>query len=244
VLRCSIAAGISARATRRQPNGGLFAVWWLTTLTGSLGVAIAADLVSFYLFARWSASQPMAWPFLTTPSARRAGNVRFARHPGEAFPIMGFVPWLRAPGSNLLSEGSGGAFGVAVARSRAGVPHPGLGLKTGLVPFMSGCRPPIRPRADPGSRRAERRAVKSRRDWAHPFRLETALPGWGEALVAIGFFSAFYGAARNDGRTPRRCWLFSVSQMGLLAAVLGMGLATGNSSVSNAAAFYAMHTCW
>ena len=30
-------------------NAGRFAVWWLLTLTGSLGVFMAADLVSFYL---------------------------------------------------------------------------------------------------------------------------------------------------------------------------------------------------
>ena len=34
---------------RGDPSRGRFAVWWLLTLTGSLGVFIAADLVSFYL---------------------------------------------------------------------------------------------------------------------------------------------------------------------------------------------------
>ena len=32
-----------------EPDGGRFAVWWLLTLTGSLGVFIAADLASFYV---------------------------------------------------------------------------------------------------------------------------------------------------------------------------------------------------
>ena len=32
-----------------KPNGGRFAVWWLLSLTGSLGVFFAADLASFYV---------------------------------------------------------------------------------------------------------------------------------------------------------------------------------------------------
>ncbi len=46
-----IAAAVFAAAYRR--NGGddrRFAVWWLATLTGSLGIFITADLYGFYLF--------------------------------------------------------------------------------------------------------------------------------------------------------------------------------------------------
>ncbi len=45
-----IAAGAYAAAhLRGGPNAGRFSEWWLLTLTGSLGVFMAADLVSFYL---------------------------------------------------------------------------------------------------------------------------------------------------------------------------------------------------
>ena len=72
---------------------------------------------------------------------------------------------------------------------------------------------------------------------------ETALPGWGEALAAAGLLSAFYGVAIGITQAnPKTVLAYSsVSQMGLLAAVLGMGLATGDTSVSIAAAFYALH---
>jgi formate hydrogenlyase subunit 3/multisubunit Na+/H+ antiporter MnhD subunit len=46
-----IAAGAySAVYLRDRPDSGRFTVWWLMTLTGSLGIFIAADLMGFYLF--------------------------------------------------------------------------------------------------------------------------------------------------------------------------------------------------
>ena len=45
-----IAAGIYARSyLKGQPNRGRFAVWWLLSLTGSLGVFMAGDMATFYV---------------------------------------------------------------------------------------------------------------------------------------------------------------------------------------------------
>ena len=45
-----IAASVFARADRTgRPNADRFAVSWLLTMAGSLGVFIAADLLTFYL---------------------------------------------------------------------------------------------------------------------------------------------------------------------------------------------------
>ena len=45
-----IAASVFARADRAgKPNADRFAVCWLLTMAGSLGVFIAADLLTFYL---------------------------------------------------------------------------------------------------------------------------------------------------------------------------------------------------
>jgi formate hydrogenlyase subunit 3/multisubunit Na+/H+ antiporter MnhD subunit len=44
-----VAGAYASTYLRGDPNAGRFAEWWLLTLTGSLGVFIAADLVSFYL---------------------------------------------------------------------------------------------------------------------------------------------------------------------------------------------------
>ena len=60
------------------------------------------------------------------------------------------------------------------------------------------------------------------------------MPAWGEALAAAGMFSAFYGVAIGITQdNPKTVLAYSsVSQMGLLAAVLGMGWAAGDPGVS------------
>src|SRR5260370_29391538 len=69
---------------------------------------------------------------------------------------------------------------------------------------------------------------------------DTAMPGSGEALVALGLFSAVYGVAIGITQAnPKTVLAYSsVSQMGVIAAVLGMGLAAGDRSVALDAAFY------
>ena len=57
---------------RPRAAGRRFAMWWLLTLVGNLGVFIAADLVGFFIFFTLSASRPMASSCMTprqTPGA-------------------------------------------------------------------------------------------------------------------------------------------------------------------------------
>ena len=71
----------------------------------------------------------------------------------------------------------------------------------------------------------------------------TAMPGWGEALAAAGLFSAFYGVAIGLTQdNPKTVLAYSsVSQMGLLAAALGMGWAAGDSGAVTSVSFAAAH---
>jgi formate hydrogenlyase subunit 3/multisubunit Na+/H+ antiporter MnhD subunit len=61
-----IAGAYASAHLRGDPNAGRFAEWWLLTLTGSLGVFIAADLVSFYL--TYSVVSLAAWGLIVTAS--------------------------------------------------------------------------------------------------------------------------------------------------------------------------------
>ncbi len=45
-----VAGAYAATYMRDKPKGAAFAAWWLLALTGNLGVFIAADVASFYLF--------------------------------------------------------------------------------------------------------------------------------------------------------------------------------------------------
>jgi formate hydrogenlyase subunit 3/multisubunit Na+/H+ antiporter MnhD subunit len=68
-----------------------------------------------------------------------------------------------------------------------------------------------------------------------------AFPGWGEALVWIGFISAFYGVAIGvTQRDPKTMLAYSsISQMGLIAAALGMALTSADQGAATNVAFYA-----
>ena len=104
-----IAAGLYATAwLRGRTDGGRFALWWLLTLTGSIGVFMAADLVSFYLV--FSLVSLAAYGLIVddgTPRARRYGLIYVALAVlGEAFLLMAFVLLAQAArdGSLLIRD--------------------------------------------------------------------------------------------------------------------------------------------
>ena len=135
-----IAAGAYACAwLRSSPNGGRFSIWWLMTLTGSLGVFIAADMLSFYLFFTLvSLAAYGLVVFENTPAARRAGALYVSLAVlGEAFLLMGFV-FLAAASSNgsLLIRDAVAALPTSSWRDPAlAFLILGFGLKIGLVPL-------------------------------------------------------------------------------------------------------------
>ncbi len=243
------AGAVYARPILQAPTAGRrFAIWWLITLVGNLGVFIAADLVGFFIF--FTISSLAAYGLVVhdaTPEARRAGAVYIALAVlGEALLLMGFV---------LAAAGSEGES-LAIRDVVAALPTSpwrdaalaflilGFGLKIGLVPLHVWM--PLTYTAAPIAAAAvlSGAAVKAGViGFIRFLPLETALPAWGEALAAIGFVSAFYGAAVGLTQgNPRTVLAYSsVSQMGLLAAVLGMALAAGDGAEADAAAFYAMH---
>jgi formate hydrogenlyase subunit 3/multisubunit Na+/H+ antiporter MnhD subunit len=223
-----------------------FAVWWLVTLVGNLGVFVAADLVSFFVF--FTLSSLAGWGLIVhdaTVAARRAGAVYIGLALlGEALLLIGLV---------LVAAGS---RGLVIRDAVAALPTSpwrdaallflilGFGLKVALVPLhvwmpLAYAAAPI-PAAAVLSGAAVKAGVIGLIRFL-PF--ETGLPAWGAALAAIGFISAFYGAIIGLTQTnPKTVLAYSsISQMGLLAAVIGMGLAAADRSTEGAAAFYAVH---
>ena len=187
-----IAAGLYAGVYRRATaNDGRFVIWWLTTLTGSLGVFIAADLVGFYLFFT-IVSLAAYWLVVDdgTPSARRAGAVyvSFALL-GEAFLLLVFVLLATAtPDNSLLIRDAVAAIGASPARDPVlALLILGFGVKIGLVPLhvwmpLTYTAAPI-PVAVVLSGAAVKAGVIGLIRFL-PF--DAALWGWGEALAALG----------------------------------------------------------
>jgi multicomponent Na+:H+ antiporter subunit A len=243
------AAGLYARSyIGVGPAGGRFAEWWLLTLTGSLGVFIAADLVSFYVtFAIVSLA---AWGLVVhdgTARARRAGVIYLTLAVfGEICLLAGFALLaVAAPGDSFAIRGVVAALPASPWRGLTlALLIAGFGLKMGLLPLHVWL-PVAHPAAPmPASAVLSGAIIKAGVIGLIRFLpLEGALPDWGLALTVLGLLTAFYGVVIGITQdNPKTVLAYSsVSQMGLVAAVLGLGLAAGDGGIGTAAAFYAAH---
>jgi formate hydrogenlyase subunit 3/multisubunit Na+/H+ antiporter MnhD subunit len=241
------AAGLYARTYMTGAGRGRFAIWWLLTLTGSLGVFIAADLATFYLtFGLMSLA---AWGLVVqdgTARARRAGAIYLVLAVlGEIFLLIAFALLAAAtPGESLAirdvaaqlpgSSWRDLTFALLVA---------GFGLKMGLVPLHIWL--PIAHPAAPMPASAVLSGVIVKAGVIGLIRFlpaGIALPDWGAVLAAIGLLTAYWGVVCGiTQENPKTVLAYStVSQMGLVATVLGMGLSAGGTA-GMPAAFYAAH---
>jgi multicomponent Na+:H+ antiporter subunit A len=243
-----VAGAYASTYLRDDPNAGRFAEWWLLTLTGNLGVFIAADLVSFYL--TFSVVSLAAYGLIVhdgMTTSRRAGIIYVALAVlSEAFLLMAFVFMAQAtPNGSLLIRDAVAALPVSPWRATA-LPLLilGFGLKIGLAPAhvwmpLAYTAAPI-PAAAVLSGAAVKAGVIG---FIRFLPLGTAMPEWGQALAAAGIFSAIYGVLVGiTQENPKTILAYSsVSQMGLLAAALGMGLADGDTAAALGASFSATH---
>jgi formate hydrogenlyase subunit 3/multisubunit Na+/H+ antiporter MnhD subunit len=229
-----------------KPNADRFAVSWLLTMVGSLGVFIAADLLTFYLvYALVSVPAYYLVAHDGEQSSLRAGavNIAFALL-GEAVLLIAFV---------MLAAGEPGG-GVQIRDVMAALPLSpwrdgalaliilGFGMKIALAP-MHGWMPLTYSAAPiPAAAVLSGAAVKAGVIGLIRFLpLGAVFPGWGEALVWVGFISAFYGVAIGmTQRDPKTMLAYSsISQMGVIAAALGVALTGDQQGAATEVAFYA-----
>lgn len=244
-----VAAGaFAAVALRGKPDRARFAVWWLLTLTGNIGVFVAADLASFYLF--FALVSLSAYGLIAqdgSSRARRAGGIYVGLALlGEAALLMGFVMLaIATPGDSLLIRDAVAALPTSPWRDATlALLIAGFGLKIGLVPLHVWM--PLAYSAAPFAAAAVMSGAAVKAGVIGMIRflpLDAPLPDWGHALATAGLSSAFFGVAVGvTQRNPKAVLAYSsVSQMGLLAAVFGMGLAAGDASTAPAASYYAAH---
>ena len=219
---------------RDKPNAGAFAVWWLMTLTGNFGTFLAADLPGFYLFftlASLSAYGLIA--FDRTAEAKRAAAIYVGLAVlGEALLLMAFVLMAAGvPSGSLLIADAVASLATSPWRDYAmAFLILAFGLKIGLFPFhvwmpLTYSAAPIAAAAVLSGSAVKVGVIGLIRFL--PFDL--AMPDWGDVLVIAGLFSAFYGVVIGITQAnPKTVLAYSsVSQMGLLAAALGMGLSAG-----------------
>jgi formate hydrogenlyase subunit 3/multisubunit Na+/H+ antiporter MnhD subunit len=239
-----IAAGAYGyRRLGGRPIGGQAAVCWLLTLSGSIGVFVAADMASFFM-AYALVSLP-AWGLVIlddTEEARRAGAIYIAFAVlGETLLLIGFA-LLAVAGDSLLIRDAMAALPRSPWRDiTLALLIAGFGMKIALIPLHVWMPPTYRAAPISVAAVLSGAAVKAGVIGLIRFLpLGTAMPSVGEALAAIGLFGAFYGVAVGMAQDhPKTILAYSsVSQMGVIAAVLGMGLARGDTGAANAVAFY------
>ncbi|HEU4678559.1 MAG TPA: proton-conducting transporter membrane subunit, partial [Terrimicrobiaceae bacterium] len=193
-----IVAGYYApRFFREKGIGGSFVVCWLLTLTGSLGIFLAADLASFLLFyALVSLPAYGLVRYDDTPSARRAGAIYmgFALL-GENLLLLGFILLaLNLPEGSLMISEVVSALRSAPSRDAIlSLLITGFGMKIALLPMhfwmpLSYTASPI-----PAAAALSGAAVKAGIIGLIRFLpFETALPSWGGLLTIVGLCGAFY----------------------------------------------------
>jgi formate hydrogenlyase subunit 3/multisubunit Na+/H+ antiporter MnhD subunit len=224
-------AGAYARAYHaRDPLRERFWLFWLLTLAGNLGVAVALDVVGFYLsFALMTFSAYGLVIHAGSGEALRAGRVYVAMAVlGEGMLLSGIL---------LGAAGAPGTGVEAFAASLADSPHRelavglllgGFGIKAGAVPLhvWLPLAHPVAP--TPASAVLSGCMIKAGLlGWLRFLPLgEAAVPGWGAALVWLGILAAFFGvAAGATQRDPKTALAYSsISQMGFLNVAVGVGL--------------------
>lgn len=243
-----IAAGVYALGEDHRRHVGAFVTGWLMALTGCIGVFLAADVVGFYfLLAVLSVGASLLVLRGEGALAARAAAIYLGiALLAEAFLLAALVLIVQAsPDGSLMISDAPAALASSPARDLTlTLLIVGLGVKAGLVPFhfwmpLAYGAAPI-PAAAVMSGAVVKASVLAFIRFV-PF--DSALSGFGMALAAIGMIGAFHGVAIGITQTNAKVVLAysSVSQMGFIVALIGMGMASGNTGTPLVVAFYAAH---
>ena len=241
-----IVSVFALREGQGRPNADRFAISWLLTMAGSLGVFIAADLLTFYLvYALVSVPAYYLVAHDEEAASRRAGGVYMAfALIGEAVLLIAFVMLAAGEpsGSVQIREVVTASVASPWRDASLALIIIGFGMKIALVP-LHGWMPLTYTAAPiPAAAVLSGAGVKAGVIGLIRFLpLSAAFPGWGEALVWVGFIGAFYGVAIGvTQRDPKTMLAYSsVSQMGVIAVAFGMALASADQGAATNVAFYA-----
>lgn len=231
-----------------DPRRRSFLLWWLVTMAGSFAVFLVADVASFYLaYALVSFAAFGLVAHEDSAEARRAGTLYLSLTVlGEAFLIAAFVMLAAGtPAANPLIRDVVAAFPTSPWQGTIlTLLLLGFTMKMGVVPLHVWMPLAHSVAPAPGSAALSGIVVKAGVIGLIRFLPDgLAVPGFGTVLLSAGLLTAFYGVAVGlTMRSPKRALAYStVSQMGVVAAVLGAGLAAGDRIAGLLAAYYAVN---
>ncbi len=222
---------------------------WLLALTGNLGVVVAADLVTLY--AAFAVMTFAAYPLVVhdrSDAARRAGRVYMVLSVlGEALVLAGMLVAASRAGTTSLE-------GLADAIALEQVPTVGLAsmlagfaVKAGVIPLHLWL-PLAHPAAPvPASAVLSGAMIKAGVvGWLSVLGLEAGPPGvLGPTLVLVGLVSILGAALVGVTQEKVKVVLAysSISQMGFIAVIVGVGATDPARAVAaaTAVAAYVLH---
>jgi formate hydrogenlyase subunit 3/multisubunit Na+/H+ antiporter MnhD subunit len=245
-----LASGLFARAYMADdPRRARFWLYFLVTATGNIGLVLAQDVASFYLFyALMTFAAYGLVVHVQTDEARRAGKVYLAMGLlGEVLLLAAFVMLVGVEVNLPLREAP---RAVASSPDRAlvvGLLLAGFGIKAGAL-VLHVWLPLAHPVAPtPASAVLSGAMIKAGLlGWLRFLPLGiVALPDAGRICIVGGFAAAFYAVVVGLGQRDLKTILAysSVSQMGFMTAALGIALVVPASATMaiSALLFYALH---
>jgi formate hydrogenlyase subunit 3/multisubunit Na+/H+ antiporter MnhD subunit len=214
-----------ASSLREDPKALRFWLFWLLALTGNLLLIIARDSLSFYVgFSLMSLAAYGLVAHLPGAESRRGGRIYLQ------LAVLGEM--LLYAGLMLRLDEADGALSFSAWRTVAIEPTTallllvGLGLKAGFWPLHLWL-----PRAHPVAPAAASAVLSGAMLkagilglWRFMPDSDPVLAGWATNLIALGLFSAFYGALVGLLHTKAKVVLAysSVSQMGYLLVIVAL----------------------
>lgn len=233
-----------------RPGRLRYTAFFLATQAGNLGLCVAQDAGSFYLF--FALMTFGAYGLVAEgggPAARRAARAYLALALlGEMLVLAGLMLLSHAAGSHLLPELRTNTAGHALLPLAALLVFLGFGAKTGL-PLLHVALPPAYAAAPaPGAAVLAGAMIKAGvLGWLRflPLGGEAPLPLLGEAAIVTGLLMAFAGALLGLlQRLPGALLAYSsISQMGYFTVALGAALLAPAwaPAIGAALVLYALH---
>ncbi len=229
-LLWGVAGWYGARYVAHDERRHRFALCWLLSLSGNLGLIVAGDIPGFYtFFALMTFAAYGLVVHSRSDTAIRAGRVYIAMAIlGEVMILSGLLLIALTGESLLIRDAVAGVSGSGWDHAIIPLILFGFGVKTGLLPLHGwlALAHPVAP--TPASAVLSGSMIK-----AGLLGWISFLPGgyasyagWGSLIIALGCLGAFYAVAVGlTQQNPKTNLAYSsISQMGVMTICIGIGL--------------------
>ncbi|MFO7812930.1 MAG: complex I subunit 5 family protein [Pelovirga sp.] len=245
-----LAAGIYAGSyTRNSPQRTRFWIFFLLCMSGNLGLTLALDMISFYLF--FTLMSFAAYGLIVhdnTPFALYAGRIYlWLVILGEVLLFAGLLLAARVADSLLMSDVAAALANADGMNLILALLLVALGIKIGIIPLHFWL--PLAHPAAPIPASAVLSGAMIKAGLLGLLRLFplgfATLPGWSATLISLGLLMAFFGVVMGLLQEQPKTLLAysSISQIGFPLIAVGLGLAAPQQwpLLVPVVGFYAVH---